>query len=86
MSWSYGKHNSPPADLKKYLDEDAVKMIAHVQGVERSIADQALGLVRAVVEANASSSVIDLSANGSATIDRDGNQSNQNLNIKVSAH
>lgn len=87
MSWSYSKSGSKE-ELKKFLDEEAPKALAHVTGVERTIADQALGLARATVEAISPDTSdkydIKLSANGSAVFDGDGNQIAQSISVTVS--
>ena len=38
--------------MKKFLDDEAPKLLSHVTGVERTIADQLLGVARAAVEAD----------------------------------
>src|SRR5882724_9606002 len=44
MSWSMGKAGTKE-EVQKYLDEEAQNTIAHVEGVERELADKALELV-----------------------------------------
>lgn len=85
MSWSLNKSGSKD-DVQKYLDEEAPKMIGHVQGVERSIADATLGLLRAVAAANTNPDKygISLSASGHAVCDEKGDQQSHNLSVSVS--
>lgn len=86
MSWSYSKSGTRD-EIKKFLDEEAPKALSHVTGVERSIADQALGLARATVEAISPDTSdkydIKLSAHGSAVFDSNGNQIAQNIGVTV---
>ncbi len=82
MSWSFSSRGTA-GDVKKFLDEQAPTAIAHVQGVERSIADQALGLARAVVAGNTNEqNEVSVSANGSASFVAAG-QDAQALSITI---
>lgn len=85
MSWLISKTGSKE-EVQKYLDEEAPKAIAHVTGIERSLADQALGLVRAVVAANEKPEQYNhsVSAGGSAMFDAEQKQLGQSLAINVS--
>lgn len=87
MSWSLSKVGTQQ-EVTQYLDEVAPGAISHVQGVERSLADQALGLMRAVVagETDPKISKVNLSAYGSASFGgpSQGSQNAQTMNISVS--
>lgn len=86
MSWSYSQSGSKE-ELKKFLDEEAPKYLSHVQGTERTIADSALGLARTAVEAispdTSDKYSIQVSANGSAVFDGQGNQIAQSVSLTV---
>lgn len=84
MSYSYSKKGTK-AEVKKYLDEDAPKAMSHISGVERTIADQALGTLRAAVEAQADDPKyeIEAAANGSASFGTDGLQVGQDFCAQV---
>lgn len=84
MSYSYSKKGTK-AEVKKYLDEDAPAALNHVTGVERTIADQALGTLRAAVEAQVDDPKYDIEAagGGSCSFGTDGSQVGQDFYAKV---
>jgi hypothetical protein len=84
MSWSITAGGTKEETLKS-LNEDAPRNIAHVTGVERTLADQALGLLRAAVEANSDVDkyTITVSASGSATYNN-GVATMQSISLNVS--
>lgn len=83
MSWSISSRGSK-AEVAKYLDEQGPVAVAHVQGVERALADQALGLARAVVAENEDVKYeTSVSMNGSASFNAQGEQFGQTLSINI---
>jgi len=82
MSWSLSKV-ATQQEVRKYLDEEAPKVIAHVQGDERALADQALGFARAVVAANPAGNRVSLGMYGSAIFKDGVEQVAQSVSISI---
>lgn len=87
MSWSFAYRGSK-SDVQKQLDEQAPVTLQHVEGVERTLADQGLGLARAAVAANEDNAQYEVSAAGSgsavfAMVDGVTKQVGQSIHIVV---
>jgi hypothetical protein len=83
MSWSINAKGKKP-DVAEKLNSSRTAELSHVQGKEREIADKAVDLALAVVEATDEEKYqINVAMYGSASFDSAGKQTGQAIGVTI---